>query len=124
MKSTTKDVIKFYVTSVPLLLAVASLFFSIFVLVVVLGRISDAPLPVEPEEPGLNIEVEISRPPEWSPVESLDEFSDDYLRSACRLRGGGSGGSGTCYKIDNDFVYVLTCRHVVGRTKKFICDFS
>lgn len=47
----------------------------------------------------------------------------DYLRAACRIRGGGSGGSGTCYKIDGKYVYILTCRHVVGKTKEFIVEF-
>jgi len=76
-----------------------------------------------PDNPGLKIDIDISRPPEWSPVESLDEFSDDYLRATCRVKGGGSGGSGTCYKIDSNYVYVLTARHVVGGAKTFQCEF-
>lgn len=75
-----------------------------------------------PQQPGLNIDIDL-RPPAGSPVESLDEFSDDYLRAACRIRGGGSGGSGTCFKIDGQYVYVLTARHVVGKTKSFFCEF-
>jgi len=75
-----------------------------------------------PPKPGLNIDIDL-RPPAGSPIESLDEFSDDYLRAACRIRGGGSGGSGTCFKIDADYVYVLTARHVVGKTKSFSCEF-
>jgi len=48
---------------------------------------------------------------------------DKYLHSACRIRGGGSGGSGACFRIDDQYVYVLTCRHVVGGTKAFIAEF-
>ena len=75
------------------------------------------------QEPGLNIEIDISRPPKWSPVKPPGEFNDDYLRATCRLRGGGSGGSGTCYRIDGNFVYILTCKHVVDNTKTFYAEF-
>jgi len=80
-----------------------------------------------PVGPGLDIEI-VPRPekpkrPRWSVVDPRKANCSDYLRSACRVRGGGSGGSGACFKIDNEYVYVLTCRHVVGRTKEFIVEF-
>ena len=77
----------------------------------------------EPQRYEIDLPPPPPPPPQWSPVESLDEFSDDYLRAACRIIGGGSGGSGTCFKIDSDFVYVLTCSHVTGKTKNFTVEF-
>ena len=70
------------------------------------------------------IETPIPPPPsEWSAVDPHKIECGDYLRATCRLRGSGSGGSGTCYKIDDKYVYVLTCRHVVGKTKNFVAEF-
>jgi len=57
--------------------------------------------------------------PEPEPFDQLYE----YLKATCRVRGGGSGGSGCCFAIDDKYVYVLTCRHVAGRTKTFIVEF-
>ena len=62
-------------------------------------------------------------PPIASPVDPSTIHYEDYLRASCRLRGGGSGGSGTCFGIDSRYVYVLTCRHVVGNIKKFKVEF-
>lgn len=73
-------------------------------------------LPSQPEEP-------ITAPLISSPVDLSTIHYEDYLRASCRLRGGGSGGSGTCFGIDSRYVYVLTCRHVVGQTKNFKVEF-
>lgn len=80
-------------------------------------------------EPEVDLEIIIppslpqSPPPEWSVVDPSRATCADYLHSACRIRGGGSGGSGACFKIDDQYVYVLTCQHVVGKTKDFKVEF-
>jgi len=73
------------------------------------------------EAPGVEIEIPVVKP--FTEVESKEITCIDYLRSTCRIRGGGSGGSGACFKIDDKYVYVLTCRHVVGKTKTFTIEF-
>ena len=78
------------------------------------------PNTIEIDVPGV-IEIEI--PLRYSPVDSTKIPYSNYLRAACRLRGGGSGGSGTCFKIDDRYVYVLTCRHVAQKTKNFNVEF-
>ena len=82
---------------------------------------AEVPSTIEIDVPGVEIEIEI--PLKFSPVDSSKIPYSNYLRAACRLKGGGSGGSGTCFKIDDRYVYVLTCRHVTGTTKNFDVEF-
>ena len=82
--------------------------------------ILQVPKAIEIDVPGV-IEIEI--PLRYTPVDSTKIPYSNYLRAACRLKGGGSGGSGTCFKIDDRYVYILTCRHVTGTTKNFNVEF-
>jgi len=59
---------------------------------------------------------------EPAPEPSADQLRE-YLAATCRLRGGGSGGTGCCFAVDDQYVYILTCRHVAGRTKTFEAEF-
>lgn len=80
-----------------------------------LAQRSQAPVSIA-QEPTL-------APPIASSVDPSVIHYEEYLRATCRLVGGGSGGSGTCFRIDDQYVYVLTCRHVVGKAKKFQVEF-
>jgi hypothetical protein len=46
-----------------------------------------------------------------------------YLRAICRVYCGNSGGSGTCFKIDDQYVYVITCHHVVDNKQTAAVEF-
>jgi thiol-disulfide isomerase/thioredoxin len=57
------------------------------------------------------------------PTGDLKKHYEFYLDACCRVYAGDSGGSGVCYKIDNEYVYILTCRHVVGKNKTAKVEF-
>jgi thiol-disulfide isomerase/thioredoxin len=46
-----------------------------------------------------------------------------YLDACCRVYSGNSGGSGTCFRVDDQYVYLLTCRHVAGGNKTAQIEF-
>jgi len=70
------------------------------------------------------IETPVETPVEPAPpVEDPTDEYGYYLDACCRVYAGNSGGSGTCFKIDEQFVYILTCRHVAGSNKTAKVEF-
>ena len=57
------------------------------------------------------------------PTDSSKKQYEYYLDACCRVYVSGSGGSGVCYMIDDKYVYILTCHHVVGSAKQAQIEF-